>query len=87
MENRLNRIESKIDKIIDKQSAHQATLAAQHVTLTDHVRRTEILESLVTPMVKKWERLQGGAKLISLLIGAIGGYEGVAAILHWAAKP
>jgi len=40
---------SKTDKIIDRLNSIDRTLAAQHVSLKDHMRRTEILEKAISP--------------------------------------
>ena len=41
----VDRLEEKLDKIVDKMGSIDTTLAGQHVQLTDHIRRTELLEN------------------------------------------
>lgn len=47
---RLDRIEDKIDKLGERLNSIDVTLAAQHVSLEHHIRRTEILEEVVKPI-------------------------------------
>lgn len=56
----------KLDKIIDRLGEIDVTLAAQHVTLEDHIRRTEILEKEIVPLTKSMSMLQGAIKVIAL---------------------
>lgn len=56
MENdeRLIRIEAKLDKVVDAVSDVKATQAAQHVTLEEHTKRSTMLEEIVVPMHEKY---------------------------------
>lgn len=66
MDDRQIRIEDKVDKIIDKIGSIDVTLAAQHVSLTDHIRRTELLEKEIEPIKKHVSMVHGAMKLIGL---------------------
>lgn len=45
-----NRIETKIDKIVDHIGEINVTLGKQHVSLDEHIRRTAILEQKIGPL-------------------------------------
>lgn len=62
---RLVRIEGKIDKIIEEQ-------AKQHVTLIEHTRRSTLLEEDMRPVRKHVAQMQGALKLLGV-VGAIAG--------------
>lgn len=47
---RNTRIEDKIDKLVEKIGSIDVTLAAQHESLKDHIRRTELLEQKMEPV-------------------------------------
>ncbi len=65
---RLSRIEIKLDDISDHLSSIDSTVAAQHVSLRDHIRRTAILEKEVVPLKKSVNQAYGALKLITLLV-------------------
>ncbi len=71
----------KLDKVYDKLSSIDATLAAQHVTLEEHVRRTNLLESKVEPIEKHVTMVNGAIKFIMLVGVIIGIWEGLRHIL------
>lgn len=66
-EKRLTRIEDKIDKVLDHQASTDVTLGKQHVQLTEHIRRTELLEADVKPIKRHVAMIDGAIKLIALL--------------------
>lgn len=73
---RFDRLEVKLDKVIDKLSAIDSTLASQHVTLVEHIRRTVILEEAIKPLQKQSNRFQGVIKFF-LYVATLGaGIEG-----------
>lgn len=69
---KLDRIEDKIDKITDHMSAIDVTLTAQHVTLQEHIKRTEILENEMKPIQRRMDMVQGAIALIALIGTIIG---------------
>lgn len=79
----LTRIENKIDRISDRIGSIDVTLAAQHESLSDHIRRTELLEETVKPLVRHDAMMQGALKVIGIL--ALGGtiIEGLIALLTY----
>lgn len=64
---KLDRIEDKIDKITEHISSIDSTLASQHVSLKEHIRRTEILETEIKPIQKHVSMMQGAFKFIMYL--------------------
>ena len=48
---RLERIEKKLDDVADHLASIDTTLALQHASLEHHIRRTDILEEQVKPIV------------------------------------
>ena len=67
MDDRLKRIEDKIDHIGDQQGEMNITLAKQHESLKSHMRRTAALEEIVLPLHKRSMMMDGAWKLIALL--------------------
>lgn len=53
------------DKIFDRLGSIDSTLAAQHESLRDHMRRTEILEKAIVPVTKQMNMINGAGKLIT----------------------
>lgn len=64
MEN--NRLEEKIDKISDKISSIDVTLAKNTVSLEEHIKRTNILEQKLGPVEKHVNMVDGALKLIAV---------------------
>jgi hypothetical protein len=71
------RIEEKLDKIVDKIGRIDVTLAAQYVSLEEHIKRTKMLEDRVKPiedhvvMLGAMTRIIGAAVTIIGVIAAI----------------
>lgn len=80
---REERLEAKVDHVIDKIENINVTLAAQHESLKDHIRRTELLEEEVKPLLKHDHMAMGILKLFGFLalIGTI--TEGAIALLNY----
>lgn len=66
-DDRLARIENKIDKQSDRLALIESTLAAQHVSLKDHIRRTELLEKTAAAHERDITMTQGALKLLSII--------------------
>lgn len=85
-DDRLERIESKLDKVVEHISSIDSTLAAQHVSLDDHIRRTELLEKDVAPL-KAHDNMRAGAfKLTGLVLGLCAAIEGIVMLLEYLRK-
>lgn len=83
---RFNRMESKLDHIVDKIGSIDVTLAAQHVSLKEHIRRTEILEAQVAPIQKSVTMAHGVLKLIGLISLVATICEGALQVLQFIRK-
>jgi hypothetical protein len=71
---RLERIEDKIDKLSDKLADTNVILGKQHVSLSEHIRRTNLLEKQMAPIATHVNYVQGALKLLlasSAIVGAI----------------
>lgn len=73
------RLEKKLDRIEERQLAMGVTLAAQHVTLQEHIRRTELLESVVPPLAKEVASIKVGARTVLKVIALVSTLAGIAA--------
>lgn len=69
---RLERIEGKIDGIGDHLGSIDVTLAAQHVSLKEHIRRTAILESELKPIKRHVDMVHGALKFLALFAMILG---------------
>ena len=69
---RLDRIESKVDKVHDSIASIDSTLASQHISLKEHIRRTEILEAEVRPIKDHVAFMQAILRLVSVLAASVG---------------
>ncbi len=63
----MDRIEEKLDKIVEHMSEMSVTLGKQSVILEEHVKRTNILEAKLAPVEKHIARVEGAMKLVGLL--------------------
>lgn len=64
---RLDRIEDKVDAISNKLQDTNVILAAQHESLKQHMRRTQLLEEAVKPIERHVSRVEGALKLLGVL--------------------
>lgn len=62
----MKRLEDKIDKIIESQNEMNETLVRQEENLKEHMRRTELLEQEVKPIVKHVAMVKGAGIFIGL---------------------
>lgn len=71
---RLERIEDKIDKLGDKLSSVDVTLAAQHESLKLHMKRSDMLEAQLEPVKRHVAMVSGALKAlggVAILAGII----------------
>lgn len=71
---KLDRIEVKLDKVSERLNSIDVTLAAQHVSLDTHIKRTAIIESQLEPIKAHVAMVQGALKFIgaaSLSVGLV----------------
>lgn len=64
---RLERIEKKLDDSNEHLASIDLTLMEQHISLREHVRRTNLLEAKLIPIERHVSRVEGAIKLISIL--------------------
>lgn len=72
---RLERIEKKIDDSNDHLVSIDITLAEQHITLREHMRRTALIEQELRPIKKHVSLMNAGAKIITLIATLLGLYR------------
>jgi hypothetical protein len=73
---KLERIELKLDKAADHLAAIDITLTAQHVSLDEHIKRSNMLEAKLIPVERHVWMVNGALKLLgaaSLMVGLIEG--------------
>ena len=68
--------DDKLVKIYERLNSIDTTLAAQHVSLREHIRRTEILEEKLQPVEKHVAMVDGALKLLGVIgiVAAIVGH-------------
>ena len=82
MDNRLARIEDKLDKVVEKIGSIDVTMARNTEQLAEHMRRTELLEEEVKPISTHVANLKGVTKLLAILALLAGVIEGAVALLE-----
>lgn len=80
---RIVRIEKKVDGIKDDIGSINVTLASQHESLKEHMRRTDILETKLEPLERHVDMVHGIFKFLGLIaaVGAI--IEALIAVLGY----
>lgn len=79
---RISRIEDKIDIISERLSSIDSTIYAQHISLKEHMRRTDLLEKSLDPVQKHVIMIQGGIKLLAGLVIAVGVISSIISIIQ-----
>jgi len=67
MDDKFQRLESKLDTLSDKLVDIDKTLVRNTVSLEDHVRRTNLLEEKLAPVERHVAMIQGIVKFIALM--------------------
>lgn len=81
MKDRDDRLEAKIDKVVDEITSIQITLAKQHISLETHIKRTDLLENEVRPIKKHVTMVDGVFKFLGFLALIGAGVEGIAFLI------
>jgi uncharacterized coiled-coil protein SlyX len=68
LEKRLDRVETKIDIVSDKINSIDSTLREQHLSLKEHMRRSDLLEAQMVPVQKHVAAVNGVLKFIGLIV-------------------
>lgn len=64
---RLERIENKIDETADHMASIDVTLGQQHISLREHIRRTNALEAELKPIKRHVYMIEGFFKVLGVL--------------------
>jgi hypothetical protein len=80
------RLEAKVDKIIEKVASIDTTLAKQEVNLALHMRRSDALEAQIEPIKQHVAMVAGAMKLLKWVAGTSFGSAIAHAILHYVMK-
>lgn len=83
MEDREIRLEGKIDKILDRLGSIDTTLAVNTESLAEHMRRTEALEKVITPLERGYTMAVGIIKFFGFLAVLAGIIEGIMSLLSY----
>jgi len=75
-------IDQKLDKILNDVGEIKVVQAAQHVTLQEHIRRTELLEEDIKPIKRHVWMTEGIVKFIGLM----GVFAGIVEVILWIRK-
>lgn len=81
-DDRLFRVEDKLDSLKDTLNEINITLAAQHESLKEHMSRTRLLEDRVDPLEKNATMTHGAIKLVSGGVAVISAVHSVLAVLQ-----
>lgn len=63
----LDKINDRLEKMVDRLGSIDRTLVRQEGQLAEHIRRTELLEDEVRPIKAHVSHVEGAAKLVALL--------------------
>jgi hypothetical protein len=66
-DNKLDRIEFKVDKISEHVQEINVTLASQHESIKYHIKRTDLLEEQIKPLNAFKARFEGALKLLGVI--------------------
>jgi len=78
----IDRIETKVDKVVEHVSSIDVTLAVNTNSLIEHMRRTAILENEMKPVKDHVSMVNGVFKFIMLLAALGAGVEGIMFLLR-----
>lgn len=78
-----DRLEGKIDNIVDQVGNINVTLAKQHASIEEHIRRTNILEEKLIPIEKKFYEISGIVRLGGWVVGLLSVVVGLLKIIEY----
>ena len=81
-----DRLEDKIDKLVDKVSSIDITLAKQEVNLALHMKRADALEAQIEPLKQHVEMVSTAAKFFKWIAGTGIGSALIHTVLHYLMK-
>lgn len=82
-DDRLERIESKVDKIIDHTSSIDVTLARNTDSLVAHMARTEIIEKALFPIKRLYDFGVVAIQILGIIGVSAAILEGVVSLLSY----
>ena len=82
-DNRLERIENKIDKLDDGVSELKVVAAGNLESLKAHMQRTLLLEQIVLPIEKKYQQVIGIGKFVGFVALVAGIVESIVLLLAY----
>lgn len=71
-EKRMERIEIKLDDLADAQAEMNVILGQQHISLREHVKRSNMLEEQMKPLQRHVTMMQGVFKFVSTMFAFLG---------------
>jgi septation ring formation regulator EzrA len=81
---RIDKFEQRLDKISESVHSIDKTLAEQHISLKEHIRRTELAEKSIEavrkeikPLSAHVQRVDGGLRLLGLVTLILGIWAGL----------
>lgn len=80
---RLIRIEDKIDRLAEHITSIDKTLIRQEDQLAYHIKRTDLLESQIKPLENAKLKLDGAMKFVASIVGVISVIAAIAEILSY----
>jgi len=86
MDDRLERIENKLDKVVDNISEINATTAKQQVSLDYHIKRTDLLEKKLEPVEEHVALMSSVFKIVAGLTLVAGLVQVILQIIQYANK-
>ena len=77
------RLECKIDTISEKINDINLTLAKQHLSLVEHIKRTDILEERVAPLAEQHIKSLGRLEILGWIGGLLASAAAIAEIIRY----
>ena len=82
-EKRIERIEDKVDGLSERLNSIDNTLAAQHVSLNEHMRRTQLLEGAIEPLKIRASMVRGALEVFGAMAAVLAVLAAVVEILTY----
>jgi hypothetical protein len=77
------RMEAKLDRIADDIGEIKVIQAKHHEQLEYHIKRTNLLEEIIRPIIEFMAMIKGVSKFIGLIALGAGIAEGIVALLEY----
>ena len=86
MDDKLERIENKLDRVVDQIGEINETTAKQQVSLEYHIKRTDLLEKKLEPVEEHVNLVSSLFKIIAGIAVLAGIVEVALQVMHYANK-